>query len=186
MDDLESPYYLVYGQDLLEGRLGNLQNYCRYMGYQSGRLAVQGLQKLWKFHAKLLAENRIVEPATYKMITSASDLKIGQLVLIKNHHKGPFNPTYIYDHWVAEILNDSPILLTTQDGKEKKCNILHVKLVSSLEARAGLQMEVPTGAFLKFWDSIIQNSSSASFGSPQHSYNLWSKWRNDKYTPSHK
>ena len=32
MDDLDSPFYLVHGQDSLEGRLRNLQNYCRYMG----------------------------------------------------------------------------------------------------------------------------------------------------------
>ena len=105
----------------------------------------------------------------------ASDLKIGQLVLIKNHCKGPFDPTCIYDHWVAEILNDSMVLLTILDGKEKNCDIHHVKPVSSLEVYAESQMEVPTGTFPTFWDSIIQNSSSASTGSPQHSYNLWSK-----------
>ena len=65
MDDLESPYYLVHGQDWLKGRLSNLQNYCRYIGDQPGILAVQELQKLWKLHAKLLTENRI-EPATNK------------------------------------------------------------------------------------------------------------------------
>ena len=53
------------------------------------------------------------EPAANKKIASASDLKIGQLVFIKNHHKGPISPTYIYDHWVAKVLNDSMVLLTT-------------------------------------------------------------------------
>ena len=43
VDDLESPFYLVYGQDPLEGRLSNLQKYCRYVGDQPGRLAVQEL-----------------------------------------------------------------------------------------------------------------------------------------------
>ena len=59
------------------------------MGDQPGRLAVQELQKLWKLHAKLLAENRMAEPASDKKITRVLDLKIGQLVLIKNHYKGP-------------------------------------------------------------------------------------------------
>ena len=31
VDDLESPYYLAHGHDHLEGRLSNIQNYCRYM-----------------------------------------------------------------------------------------------------------------------------------------------------------
>ena len=56
VDDLESPYYLIHGHDQLKGRFSNIQNYCRYMGDQPRRLAVQELQKLWKLHAKLLAE----------------------------------------------------------------------------------------------------------------------------------
>ena len=43
MDDLESPFYLVFVQNPLEGRVSNLQNYCRYMGYKPGRLAVHEL-----------------------------------------------------------------------------------------------------------------------------------------------
>ena len=57
LDDLESPYYLVHGHDLLEGRLSNIQSYCRYMGDQPGRLAVQELQKLWKLHGKTPGRN---------------------------------------------------------------------------------------------------------------------------------
>ena len=84
VDDLESPYYHVHGCDQLEGRLSNIQSYCRYMGDQPGRLTVEVLWKLWKLHAKLLAENRMVIPAANKKTTSALDFKIGQLVLVKN------------------------------------------------------------------------------------------------------
>ena len=76
VDDLELPYYLVHGQDQLKRRLSNIQNYCRYMGDQPGRLVVQELQKLWKLHAKLLAENRTAKPATDKKVTMASELRI--------------------------------------------------------------------------------------------------------------
>ena len=89
VDDLESSYYLVHGCDPLEGRLSNIQSYCRYMGNQPGRLAVQELQKLWKLHARLLAENRKAEPAANKKVTSVWDLKIGHLVLVKKQCKGP-------------------------------------------------------------------------------------------------
>ena len=97
-----------------------------------------------------LVENRITEPAIYRKVTKASDLKIVQLVLIKNHQKGPINPTYIYDHWVAGIPNESPVLLTKPDGREKKCNIHHDKPVSSLDVTThghSSNVELPTGAF---------------------------------------
>ena len=34
VDGLESQFYLVHGRDPVEGRLSNLQNYCRYIGDQ--------------------------------------------------------------------------------------------------------------------------------------------------------
>ena len=36
VDDLKSPFYLVHGTVTLEGRLSNLQNYCRHVGDQPG------------------------------------------------------------------------------------------------------------------------------------------------------
>ena len=126
-------------------------------------------------------ENRITKPALDKKVTKASDLKIGQPVLIKNHQKGPFDLAYIYDHQVAGIPNESIVLLTMPDGKETKCNIHHVKLVSSLDVTTlghSSQVEIPTGAFQQFWDSFQQDTSN-SVGvhgySSHHSYNLSSK-----------
>ena len=110
-----------------------------------------------KLHAKLLAENRTTKQAIDKKVTKAYDLKIGQLVLINNLRTGPFDLTYIYNHQVVGILNESKVLLTRPDGKEKRCNIHHVKLVSSLDMTSvghSSQVEIPTGTFQQFWDSI--------------------------------
>ena len=85
---------------------------------------MQELRKLWKLHVKLLTENWVTEPTNKRSVTKASDLKIGQLVFVKNHHKGTFDPSYIYDYRVAGIVNDSTVVLTTLDGKEKRCNII--------------------------------------------------------------
>ena len=156
------------------------------MGNQPGRLTVQELWKLWKLHTKLLAENRMVEPAANKKITSALDLKFSQFVLVKNQCKGPFNPTFIYNHQVAKVLNDSTVLFITLDGKEKKCNIHHMKPVSSIEVHMGSQAEFPEGAFPKFWDSSIHTSSCTNASNVQHSYNLRSKHKHDMHTFSPK
>ena len=71
---------------MLEGRLSNLQNYCRYVGDQPGQVAVQELKKLWKLHAKLVTKNQVTESTDGRKVTKASDLKIGQLVFVKDHH----------------------------------------------------------------------------------------------------
>ena len=91
------------------------------------------------------------------------DLQIGQLVFVKDHHKGTFDPTYIFGHSVSGILNDSTVMLTTLDRKEKKCNICHIKPV--------IPIDVFTNAFDRFQDSIKRNPCD----SVQHEYNLRSK-----------
>ena len=47
---------------------------------------------------------------------------------------GTFNPSYVFDHRVGGIVNDSTVILTTPDGKERRCNIHHIKPTTVLEA----------------------------------------------------
>ena len=109
---------------------------------------------MWKHHPKLLVETRITEPIDTRKVTMATDHKIGQCVLVIDHHKGIFGPSYIFDHRFAGIINDSTVLLTTLDGKEKRGNIYYIKLVTALEASAS--------AFQQFQDSTQKNPGSAS------------------------
>ena len=69
--------------------------------------------------AKLLAQNRSIKPAVNKKVTKASDLKVGQLVFVKDHQKGTFDLSYVFDHMVASIVNDSTVTLTTLDGNRR-------------------------------------------------------------------
>ena len=58
VNDLKSPFFLVFGRDPLEGRLSHLQNYCRYLGTEPVQLAVDKLKCMWKLHAELLCNSR--------------------------------------------------------------------------------------------------------------------------------
>ena len=112
-------------------------------------------------HTKLLTKTRITESKDTKNVTKATYLKIDQLVVVRDHHKGTFDPTYIFDLGVAGIINDSTVLLTAPDGKEKRCNIHYIKLVTTLEASASV--------FQQLKDGIQKDQGSAQ---PVHSYSL--------------
>ena len=109
----------------------------------------------------MLMENRVTEPLNDRKVTKASDLKIGQLVFVKKHHKGPSDLVYTFDHRIAAIVNESTVVLTTPGGREKRCNIHHIKPISALESSAG--------AFQQFWDSIHKDLVCIQQG---HQYNL--------------
>ena len=90
--------------------------------------------KLWKLHTNLLVENRVTKSINGRKVTKASNLKKGQLVFVKNHHKGPFYPTYTFGHRILATVNESAVVLTIQDGKMNRCNIHHINPVSVAES----------------------------------------------------
>ena len=144
--DLESPFFLVIGSHPLDGRLSHLQNSLRYLRTEPGLLAVDKLKCMWKLHAELLWDSREAkDPEEENKFNKASDLKIGQLVLIKNHTACTFWPKYLADHRVLKLLNNSMVIISFPDGKEKKCNIHHVKPIS------------PTVAFTSAFEEFQKN-----------------------------
>ena len=86
-------------------------------------------------HAELLCDSRETkDPLEERKFDKASDLKIGQLILIKNHTVATFQLKYLADHRVVKILNNSTVIMSSPDRKEKKCNINHVKPISPTTA----------------------------------------------------
>ena len=86
---------------------------------------------MWKLHAELLNDSgKTKDPVEERKFDKASDLKIGQLVLIKNHTASTFQLKYLADHRIIKIVNDGTVIVSSPDRKEKKCNIHHVEPIS--------------------------------------------------------
>ena len=74
VNDLESPFFLVFGRDLLKGRLSHLQNYCRYLRTEPGPLPADKLRCMWRLHAELLHDSREnKDPVEERKFDKASD-----------------------------------------------------------------------------------------------------------------
>ena len=71
-----------------------------------------------------------------------------------------FQPKYLADHRVVEIVNDSTVIVTSPDGKEKKCNIHHVKAISPTIAF--------TSAFEEFQKSIAKEGQNLNTAKKSH------------------
>ena len=122
---------------------------------------------MWKLHAELLHDSRqSKDPEEERKSHKASDLKIRQLVLIKNHTASTFQPKYLADHRVINIVNDSTVIVSSLDGKEKKYNIHHVKAISPTTTF--------TSAFEEFQKSITKEGLSLNVAKQTH-YHLRSQ-----------
>ena len=97
--------------------------------------------------------------------------QIGQLVLIKNHTASTFQLKYLADHRIIKIVNDSTVIVASPDGREKKCNIHHVKAISPTTAL--------TSAFEEFQKSISKEGQKHN-ATKQTQYNLRSQNKDDK------
>ena len=130
------------------------------------------LKCIWKLHAELLCDSRQSKDLEEeRKFDKASDLKIGQLVIIKNHTASTFQPKYLADYRLIEIVNDSTVIVSSSDDMEKKCNIHHVKAVSPTTAF--------TSVFEEFQKSIAKVGQSLTMTKQTH-YNLRSKSKEDE------
>ena len=136
-DDLESPFFLIYGRDPLEGcaRLlgsGNI----RYLGDDKGPILFTELCKLWLAHAKGLQENRLLKPETVKRNRNfkSHNFKVGQLKAVKNHLRNTFETKFVSDYRILKIVNECTLLVESSNGKTCQININDAKPVSALTA----------------------------------------------------
>ena len=134
-DDLESPFFLIHGRDLLEGCAGLFgSDNIRYMVDDKGLILFTKLHKLWLSHAKSLQENRLLKTEAlecYKHFKS-HEFKVGQLVAVKNHLRNMFDTRFVSDYRIVKIINECTILIEGPDGKTRKININDAKPVSAI------------------------------------------------------
>ena len=107
-------FFLIHGRDPLEGCaslfcLGDT----RYMGDEKGLILFTELRKLWLTHAKSLQENRLLK--TYMLECNKNfkshHFKVGQLIAVKNHLKSMFDPKFISDYRILDIINECTLLI---------------------------------------------------------------------------
>ena len=96
----------------------------RYMGDEKGLILFAELRKLWLTHAKNLKEHRL----------KSHNFKVGQLIAVKNHLKSTFDPKFVSDYRILDIINECTLLIQSPDGKTRKININDTKPVSAISA----------------------------------------------------
>ena len=121
-DDLESPFFLTHGRDLLEGCTGLLgKDDIRYLGNDKGLILFAEICKLWLAHANTLQENRQLKTDKVKKNKhfNAHNVKISQPIAIKNHLRNTFESRFIAGYRVLEIVNGHTLIVESPDDKTK-------------------------------------------------------------------
>ena len=79
---------------------------------------------LWRHHAFYLMDKHYrKDDCKCGQPRNNAKFKIGETVLVKNYACHAFDPKYLIDYRVPNVLNESTLLLVTPNDKQHKTNI---------------------------------------------------------------
>ena len=113
LENLESLFFLIHGRDPLEGCTGLFgSGDTRYMGNEKDLTLFTKLRKLWLTHAKSLQENRLLKTnmLEHNKNFKSHHFNVGQLIAVKNHLKSMFDPKFISDYRILNIINECTLI----------------------------------------------------------------------------
>ena len=112
----ESPFVLMFGRDPITPFLNLLEPSPYYWGKRGGHLHLDTLQLLYAVTAENLKREREKE-STEADTNLQNNLKIGDLVLVRNINSGVFEPNNSPNYRIIAIHGNNHIAVKAPDGK---------------------------------------------------------------------
>ena len=124
----ESPFFLMFGRDPVLPLNSLLAPNYRYMGNYANLLSLDALKNMYQIVAENLRKARLCcLPLAHT--TLSRTLQEGDLVLIKNHTAGPFDPKYGSPSRVLKVVGNQVELVPATGGKLRREHRKHVKYI---------------------------------------------------------
>ena len=123
----ESPFFLMFGRDLVLPLNTLLEPKIRYMGNDINIISLETMKNLYEIVAtnlKLAQEKG--DPQEQPPLTK---LQPGDTILVQSHTKGPFDPKYIGDYRVVSLKGNQVEIQPVIGGPTEMKHIKHVKYV---------------------------------------------------------
>ena len=128
----ESPFFLMFDRDPVLPLNSLLAPNYRYMGNNANLLSLDTLKNMYQIVAENLHKTRLCcLPSAHT--TLSHTLQEGDLVLIKNHTAGPFNPKYGSPSIVLKMVGNQVELVPATGGKLRRKHRKHVKYILPAE-----------------------------------------------------
>ena len=126
-DSKESPFFLMFGRDLVLPFNTLLEPKIRYMGNDTDIISLETMKNLYEIVATNLKLAR--EKGDPQEQPPPMNLQPRDTVLIQNHTKGPFDPKYIGDYRVVSLKGNQVEIQPAIGGSTEMKHVKHVKYV---------------------------------------------------------
>ena len=128
----DSLFVLMFGTDPITPFLSLLEPSPHYWGERGGHLHLNTLQHLYAVKAENLKRAREKETTETKT-NLQSELKIGDLVLVRNMNSGVLEPKYSPNYRIIAIHGNNHIAVKTPDGKVQVRHRGHIKKIDPVD-----------------------------------------------------
>ena len=127
----ESPFFLMFGRDPVLPLNKLLEPKVRYMGNDMNVLSLEALKNMYEIAATNLkmAREKKDSPKDHQ----SNQLQPGDMVLVQNHSKGPFDPKYIGNYRVVSIKGNQIEIRPSIGGPTEIKHIKHVKYIHPVD-----------------------------------------------------
>ena len=123
----ESPFFLMFGRDLVLPLNTLLEPKIRYMGTDINIISLESMKILYEIVATNLKLAR--ERGDPPKQPPPTKLQPGDTVVIQNHTKGPFDPKYIGDYRVVSLKGNQVEIQPAKGAPTEMKHLKHVKHV---------------------------------------------------------
>ena len=123
----ESPFFLMFGRDPVLPLNTLLGPKMRYLGNDINILSLEAKKNMFEIAAtnhKIAREKG--DPENNPLPTK---LQPGDMVLVQNHNKGPFDPKYVGDYQVVAIKGNQVEIRPSMGGPTEMKHVKHVKYI---------------------------------------------------------
>ena len=123
----ESLFFLMFGRDPVLPLNTLLGPKMRYLGNYLNILLLEAMKNMFEIAATNL--KMAIERGDPTINPIPSKLQPGDIVLIQNHTKGPFNPKYVGDYHVVSLKGNQVEVQPSIGGPTEMKHIKHVKYI---------------------------------------------------------
>ena len=127
----ESPFFLMFGRDLILPLNTLLGSKMRYLGNNINILSLEAIKNMFEIAGTNLKIARKKGDSENNPLPTK--LQPGDTVLVQNHTKGPFDPKYVGDYQVVGIKGNQVEIRPSIGGSTEMKHVKHVKYIPLAE-----------------------------------------------------